>query len=90
MTKEFERMVSAWSRGDIDDIARTFNEMMAASPELREVLLRRRNQNWSRWVERRMAAPGSVMIAVGAGHLAGSDLLVDLLRRGGYKVRRVQ
>lgn len=90
MTQEFERMVSSWARGDIDDIARTFNETMAASPELREVLLRRRNENWSRWVERRMATPGSVMVAVGAGHLAGSDSLVDLLRRGGYKVRRVQ
>ena len=90
MTKEFDRMLSSWARGDIEDIARTFNETMAASPELTEILLRRRNQNWSRWVERRMAAPGSVMIAVGAGHLAGSNSLVDLLRRGGYKVRRVQ
>ena len=90
MTKEFDRMLSSWARGDVDDIARTFNETMAASPELREILLKRRNENWNRWVQRRMAAPGSVMIAVGAGHLAGSDSLVDMLRRGGYTVRRVQ
>ena len=90
MTAEFDKMVSSWARGDIDDIARTFNDNLAASPELREVLLKRRNENWNRWVQRRMAAPGSVMVAVGAGHLAGSDSLVDMLRRGGYTVRRLQ
>ena len=31
-----------------------------ASPELRDALLKRRNANWSRWVEQRMATPGSV------------------------------
>jgi uncharacterized protein YbaP (TraB family) len=30
------------------------------------------------------------MIAVGAGHLAGSDSVIDMLERAGYRVRRVQ
>ena len=90
MTQEFDRMLSSWARGDIHDIAKSFNETLAVSPELREALLKRRNENWSRWVEKRMAAPGSVMIAVGAGHLAGNDSLVDMLKRGGYTVRRLQ
>ena len=37
-----------------------------------------------------MAKPGSVLIAVGAGHLAGKGSVVDLLQRSGYKVQRVQ
>jgi len=90
MTDEFDRMLSSWARGDVHDIAKTFNETLAVSPDLREALLRRRNENWSRWVEQRMAKPGSVMIAVGAGHLAGNDSLVDMLKRGGYTVRRLQ
>jgi uncharacterized protein YbaP (TraB family) len=90
MTQEFDRMLSSWARGDIDQIGKTFNETLAASPELKDVLLKRRNENWNRWVQQRMASPGSVMIAVGAGHLAGSDSLVDMLRRGGYTVRRLQ
>jgi uncharacterized protein YbaP (TraB family) len=57
---------------------------------LREALLRRRNVNWARWIERRMAAPGSVFIAVGAGHLAGSESVVAMLQKDGYRVRRVQ
>ncbi len=90
MSKDFDRMVAAWARGDVDAIAETFNRELSTVPELRESLLRRRNSNWSKWVRQRMAAPGSVMVAVGAGHLAGRDSLVDLLQRDGYKVRRVQ
>ena len=42
------------------------------------------------WIQRRMTAPGSVFVAVGAGHLAGPDSVVDMLQKDGYKVRRVQ
>ena len=90
MSKDFDKMLAAWARGDVDTIAATFNRDLAVSPGLKEVLLKRRNVNWSRWVEQRMASPGAVMVAVGAGHLAGHDSLVDLLKRSGYKVRRVQ
>lgn len=87
---DFDGMLSAWQRGDVKSIARTFNHDLAASPELRDALLRQRNANWKRWIEQRMQTPGSVMIAVGAGHLAGSDSVIDLLQRDGLKVRRIQ
>jgi uncharacterized protein YbaP (TraB family) len=90
MSKQFQEMLNAWTRGDVAGIAASFNEDLSGSPELREALLRRRNVNWTRWIERRMAAPGSVFIAVGAGHLAGADSVVEMLQRDGYRVRRVQ
>jgi uncharacterized protein YbaP (TraB family) len=90
MSEEFHGMLAAWARGDVNAIARTFNRDLSSTPALKQALLDRRNANWSRWVEQRMAAPGSVMIAVGAGHLAGKDSVVEMLKRGGYKVRRVQ
>ena len=90
MTKDFEKMLAAWVRGDVDEIARTFNRDLSSSPELMEVLVKRRNQNWSRWIEQRMASPGAVLVAVGAGHLAGRDSVIDMLKRSGYRVRRVQ
>ncbi|MEO8548026.1 MAG: TraB/GumN family protein, partial [Sphingomicrobium sp.] len=90
MSSQFREMLNAWARGDVAGIAASFNEDLAGSPELREALLRRRNANWTRWIERRMATPGSVFIAVGAGHLAGADSVVDMLQRDGYRVRRVQ
>lgn len=90
MRSDFSRMLSAWARGDVNAIASSFNRDLADSPELKQALLVRRNANWSRWVEQRMASPGSVMVAVGAGHLAGTSSVVEMLKRGGYKVRRVQ
>ena len=87
---QFQHMLNAWTRGDVAAIATSFNEDLSGSPELREALLRRRNVNWTRWIERRMATPGSVFVAVGAGHLAGADSVVAMLQKGGYRVRRVQ
>ncbi|HWI77080.1 MAG TPA: TraB/GumN family protein [Sphingomicrobium sp.] len=89
-TVDFSEMLRGWANGDVDAIARTFNHDLADSPALRQTLLDRRNANWSRWIEQRMAQPGVVFLAVGAGHLAGSDSVQSLLQRDGYKVRRIQ
>ena len=88
--KEFGKMLDSWTRGDVAAIARVFNHDLAGSPELMDALIKRRNANWSKWIEQRMTKPGAVMIAVGAGHLAGPGSVVDLLQRDGFKVRRVQ
>ena len=89
-TADFSQMLGGWAKGDVDAIAKTFNHDLADTPALREVLLDRRNANWSRWIEQRMAKPGVVFLAVGAGHLAGSDSVQSLLQRDGYRVRRIQ
>ena len=90
MRTQFNEMLNAWASGDVAAIGTSFNEDLSGSPELRDALLKRRNVNWTRWIERRMASPGSVFIAVGAGHLAGADSVVAMLERGGYQVRRIQ
>jgi uncharacterized protein len=90
MTKEFNQMLATWARGDVPGIAATFNRDLAASPDLADALIRQRNANWSRWIEQRMAEPGTIMVAVGAGHLAGRDSVIALLKRDGYRVRRLQ
>jgi uncharacterized protein len=90
MSGEFAEMLQSWASGDVDAIAETFNRGLAESPELREALLRRRNANWSQWIERRLAQPGTVLLAVGAGHLAGDDSVQTMLERKDYRVRRIQ
>jgi len=90
MRAEFDAMLSAWTRGDINAIAKAFSAELRDSPELRDALLARRNANWAGWVERRMTQPGSVMVAVGAGHLAGDGSVQDMLKRRGYRITRVQ
>jgi uncharacterized protein len=87
---QFDAMLGAWMSGDVEAIGRTFNSELQSSPELKEMLLRRRNENWSHWLHSRLARPGTVLVAVGAGHLAGSDSVVEMLKKRGLKVRRVQ
>ena len=87
---EFKAMLEAWRRGDTDAIARTFDSETALSPELREVLMTRRNAAWAEWLAKRLDKPGTVMVAVGAGHLAGNDSVQRMLRARGLRARRVQ
>lgn len=89
-SNQFKAMLTAWQHGDVEAIARSFNHDLAASPELRDALLNKRNANWKAWIEKRMEQPGAIMIAVGAGHLAGKGSVVDLLQRDGLRVRRIQ
>jgi len=88
--REFDLMLSAWRSGDTDAIARTFNDEETLSRDLREVLLVRRNARWAEWLQRRLERPGTIFVAVGAGHLAGDDSVHDMLRRRGLTTRRVQ
>lgn len=89
-TKEFGAMLSSWSRGNVPEIATVFNRDLSGSPELAHALVEERNANWSKWIAQRMAQPGTIMVAVGAGHLAGEDSVIARLRKDGYRVRRIQ
>lgn len=88
--KEFDSMLRAWRSGNVRSIARTFNDEETLSRELREILLTRRNARWAEWLQRRLDRPGTIFVAVGAGHLAGDDSVQEMLRRRGLATRRVQ
>jgi hypothetical protein len=90
MKEQFAGMLQAWLSGDVKLIGQSFNRDLSGSPELKAALLTRRNYNWSQWIERRMGQPGTVMIAVGAGHLAGDGSVQHYLESRGYKVKRLQ
>ena len=87
---QFDEMLSVWTRGDVKAMGDAFNRELADSPDLRENLLRKRNANWNVWLQRRLATPGTTLVAVGAGHLSGSDSVIAMLEKSGYKVKRVQ
>lgn len=90
MRQQFARMLDAWSVGDVEGIAATFNEDVNLSGELRELLLRRRNAKWADWLAHRLDRPGTIFVAVGAGHLAGPDSVQAMLKARGLKARRLQ
>jgi uncharacterized protein YbaP (TraB family) len=76
----------SWVRGDVDGIAA---EMRTMPPEIYRTLLTARNRVWTDWLMRRMARPGTVLFAVGAGHLAGPDSVQAMLAARGLRARRI-
>ena len=86
----FADMLKAWAAGDVEGIAANFDAETALSPELREVLMTRRNATWAEWLAKRLDQPGTLMVAVGAGHLAGKDSVQAMLAGKGLTVERVQ
>lgn len=84
-----DRMVAEWVKGDADALAAVMNEGMD-DPAVAEALLYSRNANWAEWIDTRLDTPGTVFIAVGAGHLAGQKSVQDYLAEKGITTSRVK
>ena len=83
-----DRLVAEWAEGDVDALGE-----MLADPEalggkaVYDTLLVARNENWADQITTLMEAEaGTFLIAVGAGHLAGNDSLVGMLRADGVEI----
>jgi hypothetical protein len=59
-------------------------------PKLYQSLIVERNNKWIRNIEGCLNGSGNTMVVVGAAHLVGADGLVNLLRKRGYKVVKLQ
>ena len=82
-------MVRDWAKGDPDALAAEMNDSLKDSPEVANALLVNRNRNWAKWIAQRMKQPGTVFIAVGAGHLAGPQSVQHQLAPYRLKAVRV-
>ena len=87
---EMASMVKDWAHGNPDALAKELNESLKDSPEVAQVLLVDRNKRWAGWIERRLKTPGTVFMAVGAGHLAGGESVLAQLAKDGVKVARIR
>lgn len=84
-----DRMIAEWAKGDADQLAAVMNEGMD-DPAVAEALLYSRNANWAEWIDTRLDEPGTVFVAVGAGHLAGAKSVQDYLAEKGIITSRVK
>jgi uncharacterized protein YbaP (TraB family) len=83
-----DRLVTLWSNADTEGVAAIMNAGFD-SLNLTDVLLTRRNANWASWIDARMKQPGTVFMAVGTGHLAGTTSVQQLLQAYGRTAERV-
>ncbi|HVF95137.1 MAG TPA: TraB/GumN family protein [Sphingomonas sp.] len=82
-------MVDDWAQGKPEALADEMNDSLKDSPEVAKVLLVDRNKRWAGWIQERMKTPGTVFVAVGAGHLAGKDSVLAQLQAAGVRSTRV-
>ena len=87
---QLNSLVAQWAKGDAEAVGQMMNEALEGHPELAERLLYGRNRNWADWLDARLDAPGTIFVAVGAGHLTGTNSVQDYLAERGIMTSRVQ
>ena len=89
LSREMAEMQSAWKRGDQSIFVRLLHDLEGASPDTYRMMFTERNARWADWIAARMQTPGTVFVAVGAGHLAGKDSVLVRLAEKGISSQRV-
>ncbi|GGB97794.1 hypothetical protein GCM10011494_15340 [Novosphingobium endophyticum] len=89
MRDDLGKLVAAWKAGRPEELAELLNAD-ETDERVRQTLLADRNAAWAKWLNARLDEPGTVFVAVGAGHLAGKDSVQDQLAAQGVTTTRVQ
>jgi len=88
---KIDKMVTAWAAGDLASLESEFvSEMKADYPELYELLIVKRNEDWAQQLKTKLAGSGVSFVAVGSGHLVGPDSVQAQLAKLGIKAERVE
>lgn len=82
-------MQTAWKRGDQSVFVNMLDQLRTSSPDTYRMMFTERNARWADWIRARMQSPGTVFVAVGAGHLAGRDSVLVRLAEQGIASQRV-
>ncbi len=89
LREDIAKLVKAWKAGQAEELAKLLNED-ESDERMRKVLITDRNKAWAKWLKTRLAEPGVVFVAVGAGHLAGRGSVQDELAKAGVRSSRVR
>ena len=83
-------LLAIWKKGDEAKMEELYIKDLKLYPKLYQTLIVDRNNKWLRNVEGYLNGSEKTMVVVGAAHLVGADGLVNLLRKRGYKVVKLQ
>ena len=86
LPKEVDAMVHAWQRGDTQWFAGQLRRELGRDPAIYQSLLAGRNRRWIPRIEALLGENEDYLVIVGTGHLAGSDSVIELLRKDGFGV----
>jgi uncharacterized protein YbaP (TraB family) len=83
-------LLAVWRKGDEAKMEELYLKDLKLYPRLYQTLIVDRNNKWMRNIEGYLNGSGNTMVVMGAAHLVGADGLVNLLRKRGYKVVKLQ
>ena len=87
---EFQKMMETYKSGDIEAMLVMMDDSdNKITSENKDVLLNNRNKNWVPLIIK-TAKEMPTFFGVGAGHLAGDEGVIKLLRKKGYSVEAVK
>lgn len=81
-------MVSSWKTGDVDKLNSIIKSSFKAHPGIYNRFIIQRNKRWISRIEDLMRQDENVLVIVGAGHLVGTESILELLKKKGYKIVR--
>ncbi len=87
--QRFEKIMTAWHRGDAETIARESRASWSRFPSYENRLIQNRNLGWMPKLEKFLHSGQAYFVVVGSAHLGGSGGLLELLRARGYKLEQI-
>jgi uncharacterized protein YbaP (TraB family) len=87
--KTIDAMLLHWRNGDLEGLDATVNRSLENHPELRHLLLTKRNHDWIPKIEGYIGSRGTHLIIMGVSHMSGEEGVVALLRQAGHKVEQM-
>lgn len=90
-TEFVDVLASEWADGDVTGLTATMADpLVFGGQEGYEALMVDRNRDWIPAIEAALDEPGVKFVAVGAGHMVGSDSVIAMLETQGLTAKRLQ
>jgi len=86
---DYNAMRAAWRRGDIGAMLAEDSRQRKLNPGAEMRLLDYRNLRWIPKIEALIKSGVPTSIVVGTGHFCGTNSVIDLLEKKGYKIEQL-
>ena len=81
-------IVQAWASGDMKTLESLLLQSLKEYPDVYQRLILDRNRAWLPKIESYLAQKENYLVVVGAGHMAGKDGVIEMLKTKGYSVEQ--
>lgn len=89
LDQQLNQMKTAWRSGDAEQLTTLFVEDLKRTPQIYDIMLKKRNHAWLPQLEKLTKHTETTMVLVGALHLAGEDGLLKLLQAKGFHIQQL-